>query len=152
MKNYNDTIAAIATNDAVIESVAVALTVYGWVKAIYTAGKSARAWWESDSMGNGSHIARLVVGIIYIAVALTLRGVWQYFTTGKAQAHWKFINTVVDDGVGLYGPSPMGDAVVRWGLDKIQELRTAMASAKVRLGTVVTRRYGQVQARVFAVS
>ncbi|MEL7494802.1 MAG: hypothetical protein AAGJ95_12710 [Cyanobacteria bacterium J06554_11] len=56
---------------------------------------------------------------------------------------------MVDDGVGLYGPSPMGDAVARWELDKIQELRTAMASAKVRLGTVVTRRYGRVQAKVF---
>ena len=144
----------ICSNDAAIEAIAVALTVYGWAKSTYAAGKAARQWWESDSMENGSHVVRLIVGILYVALALVLRSAWQYFTTGKAQAHWAFVNDVVDDGLGLYGSSPMGNAVARWVSKHSRRLMTAIAQTCLyvlnRVSYAVAVRYGAAQARVFA--
>ena len=148
---YKTLINATCENDAAIEAVAVAMTVYGWAKSTYAAGKAARVWWESDSMENGSHIARLVAGIIYIATALAIKNTWQYFTSGKAQAHWEFINAVVDDGVGLYGPSPMGDAVVGWCRSHAHESARKSARLVGRLGVRAVQSYGRMQAKVFVV-
>ncbi|MEM9266939.1 MAG: hypothetical protein AAGA46_15595 [Cyanobacteria bacterium P01_F01_bin.13] len=50
--------------------------------------------------------------IIVIALVLC----WQYFANGTARKHWTFANAVVDDGLGLYGASPMGDALGAWGV------------------------------------
>ena len=139
---YKTLVNDICSNDATIEAIAVALTVYGWAKSTYAAGKAARAWWETDDVI--APLLRLLGEVIWLAMVLA----WSYFASGKAQAHWEFINTVVDDGVGLYGPSPMGNAVVRW----VRRLVSAIAQTSFyvlnRVGYAVAVRYGRTAAHV----
>ena len=141
---YKTLINDICSNDATIEAIAVALTVYGWAQSTYAAGKAARVWWETDDVI--APLLRLLGEVIWLALVLA----WSYFASGKAQAHWEFINTVVDDGVGLYGSSPMGNAVVRWVRRLVSEIAQTSLYVLNRVGYAVARQYGAVQAKVFA--
>ena len=121
---FSESVDKFCKNDAVVETVAVGLTIYGWAQYTYAAGKATRVWWETDEMI--APLIWLLGEITWSALILCYRSCWQYFATGKAQAHWTFVNAVVDDGLGLYGPSPMGDALVKWG-------RTVLENASVEV-------------------
>ena len=143
---YKTLVNDICSNDAAIEAIAVALTVYGWAKSAYAAGKAARAWWETDDVI--APLLRLLGQVIWLIMVLA----WSYFAGGKAKAHWEFITAVVDDGVGLYGPSPMGDALVAWGLNKAQELGVVTVGASEYMANQLNSGYERLQARVFVAS
>ena len=147
MANYKTTITSIANNDAVIEAVAVALTIRNWAKAAYAAGVATRVWWENDE--TVAPLIRLAGQIIWLALVLA----WSYFADGKAQQHWVFINNVVDDGLGLYGQSHMGEAVTVWSRKTAHCLAIAtvrtMAYVVSRLGSAIAVRYGKAQAAAF---
>jgi len=148
MANYKTTLQSIANNDAAIEAVAVALTIKGWAKAAYAAGIDARIWWETDE--NVAPLIRLAGQVIWLALVL----IWSYFADGKAKQDWAFINNVVDDGLGFYGPSPMGEALNSWSRKTARCLAVATAHAMAyvahRLGDAIATRYGKVQAVVFS--
>ena len=143
---YKTLVNDICSNDATIEAIAVALTVYDWAKSTYAAGQFTRRWWESDDVI--APLLRLLGEVIWLAIVLA----WSYFASGKAQAHWEFINAVVDDGVGVYGPSPMRDAVIGWGFTKAQELGVVTLGAGECMANRLSSGYGRLQARVFAIS
>lgn len=134
--------------DAAVHTIAVCIYAYSAARFTVKCGKDARVWYESED----GKIARLMVEIVYLSVLL----VWQYFISGKAQAHWNFINDIVDDGLGLYGSSPMGDVL---GAYIRKQARCVYVASKHtllyvlnRLGYAVARRYGRVQAKVFCVA
>ncbi|ESA37327.1 hypothetical protein N836_03575 [Leptolyngbya sp. Heron Island J] len=87
------------------------------------AGKSTRRWWETDE--TIAPLLKLVLEIVWLTILLAV----DYFRSGSAECHyrlalrtawrcwnasvtaWEYINTLVDDGLGLYGPSPICDRI-----------------------------------------
>lgn len=148
MTTYKTLVNDFCSNDAVIESVAVGVTVYNWGVLACQKGQAARRWWKTDE--ELAPLIRLAGQVIWLAAVFC----WQYFASGKAKQHWEFVNAVVDDGVGVYGPSPMGDAVSAWSLKQVRCLWVASKHTAVyvaqRLADVMVREYGAMQSRVFA--
>ena len=146
--NYQKLINGFCGNDATIQAVTVAVVAVNFAKATVQAGKNTRLWWETDEAV--APLIRLVGQVIWLAAVLA----WSARSSGKAQAHWVFVNAVVDDGLGIYGTSPMGDALAAWVGKKARIAwgLTAWTCVWVvnRLGAAVARRYGMAQARVFA--
>ena len=150
---YKTLVNDICTNDATIEAVAVALTLHSWVTtaviSTVNAGKHTRVWWETDN--EIAPLIRLVGEIIWLTTVLC----WQYFASGQAKKHWVFVNAVVDDGLGVYGPSPMGDALSAWIRKQVR--CTWVASRHTTLYVLrkvvhaAVARYGKAQQRVLAV-
>lgn len=88
------------------------------------AGKSARRWWETDEAV--APLLKLTLEIVWLTVLLAV----DYFRSGSAERHyrlalrtawrcwnasvaaWDYVNTLVDDGLGLYGPSPICDRIL----------------------------------------
>ncbi|MEM9808473.1 MAG: hypothetical protein AAF959_24700 [Cyanobacteria bacterium P01_D01_bin.56] len=148
MQNYKAFITTATQHDAIVQTVAVCCAVYSW-------GKVTRRWWDSDTYENGSRVARLLIGIVYIAIALAALSVWRYFAQGKAKAHWVLINEIVDDGLGLYGPSLMGDAVVGWIIEQLAVAFRVVAQGSVAMGKRCAEwcaaGYGALQVRAWSV-
>ena len=128
---YNNTIQSIVTNDAAIQTVAVGCTFYAW-------GKATRHWWETDQ--DVAPLIRIMGHCVWLAILITV----DYFKSGQAQAHWQFVNVAVDDGLGFYGKSPMGDALAAWMQEAAQRAVVAVARTAKKIGAAVVARYEAV--------
>lgn len=127
--------------NAAVYTIAVCITTY-------RAGKATRVWWETDEAI--APLIRLVGEIIWLAMVLC----WQYFTHGQAQKHWVFVNDVVNDGLGIYGPSPMGNALGTWTRKQVRcfwvNSRHTGVYVLNKVGDAVAMKYGAAQRKVFA--
>lgn len=145
---YKSTVHTVVSHPATVQAVTVAVITVNFAKATIQAGKDARNWWETDEAI--APLIRLTGQVVWLAMALA----WSYFVDGKAKAHWTFVNDVVDDGLGLYGPSPMGDALAASATKYTRCLIVASAKTMAyvvgRLGSAVAVRYGRLQAVAFA--
>ena len=150
---YKTLVNNVCTNDATVEAVAVALTLHSWattaVISTINAGKATRVWWETDDAI--APLIRLIGEIIWLAAVLC----WQYFASGQAKKHWVFVNAVVDDGLGVYGRSPMGDSLSAWIRKQVRCTWVASRHTALyvlqRVSHAAVARYGEAQERVFVV-
>lgn len=130
---YTEIINTITTNDAAIEAVAVGITLTRWFRGAchdaIDSGAIVRQWWENHGKVYATMAALIMVLVLCALTAVGLivwRWVRDYGFPG-AKAAWEFVNAVTDDGLGLYGPSPM----LREWLGSGQDLPSSIKIADV---------------------
>lgn len=97
-----------------VESGAVILSEVITISLLATlnAGVSTRYWWESDGKDLAKEIAwttprTLMMIVLGLACLIHVLGFSLQLHWKAAKSIWAWINRATNDGLGLYGPSPM---------------------------------------------